>query len=888
MGIPAFSIMDGTNDPVHLIKREGNTFYLHSWEPSIIQPKGGGVWQDSPIADGRELVDRYYGNAIETFELGIADVEPDALYWEIQNLRRYLESAVGYWRNRTSNAAPVYLRRKAACESGYLYAHIYNWSTPNDKNPFSNPFLQSGGKAVFDRWVLTIERGDWRSVVPGTDQCIEVTQIKSVPSAAVTVVEEPTHSGDDWYTSSVADGVNIANVVLRFGSPTGGGQEVYGYKTYIVFDPVAIPAGSTIFRAYIEGVASNNDSGDFNLRIFGQDIDDAPAYSSKGESAARERTATYVDWGTLGYKQIPAWAPDEVVRTPDITSIIQEIVDRDGWANNQALCVIFEDIDSASFRRWHSFDNVSGKTSPQLTVVYSATTIDVGRAKTCLKEGYVANKTARSYLTDIYRYDDAPAPTFSPNLVNETAFALYPNPVADQDMAYFGIDSSVPFYGPFDNVIFDIGNEAEFTDDAYIAWEYSQGAASWAALICTDKTSSFSIADGYAFGRPGVNGVHFEPPDDWAVDTVNGVTGLWIRAVANIPVAPGDSITTPTQQNRYVYTCNWPYIKIEAGEVDGEMPAVARLVLANESDNRGDQDPKLWSSWIFLGLRSLARGANFDAYINMSDQQVIPGINVYNEDGVSTFEDDLFQATGRSIEWDPLVTTALTQIATISFDPEMSTQYFGRYRLFIRAKQTNGAVGTGAALQVLIPSTTNPLFTSEVKYIQSTFGNQILDFGEIVFPGGQDSQFTAATSDIVIKGLTVGATTQIKIQDTILMPIDEWSGDFRDLLQETVSRNGWVGNSFSAQQQIEIDSSSNPRKFIESRVHIRQNGRQVIRWRTVSNGPFQLAAKTAQKLWVFCRRNNDQTGTIFEAEESSVHKVQMFGAFRYFGGRGAG
>jgi hypothetical protein len=60
-------ITDGTTT-IDLIDRSFG-FHLDSWEPAIAQYKQGGTFSDSPLADGRRLVDRHFDNAFETFEL---------------------------------------------------------------------------------------------------------------------------------------------------------------------------------------------------------------------------------------------------------------------------------------------------------------------------------------------------------------------------------------------------------------------------------------------------------------------------------------------------------------------------------------------------------------------------------------------------------------------------------------------------------------------------------------------------------------------------------------------------------------------------------------------------------------------------------------------------
>ena len=60
-------ISDGTITVNLISVRTG--FHLSNWDPQIIQPKDGGVFQDSPIAPGRRLVFAVDATAMQGFDL---------------------------------------------------------------------------------------------------------------------------------------------------------------------------------------------------------------------------------------------------------------------------------------------------------------------------------------------------------------------------------------------------------------------------------------------------------------------------------------------------------------------------------------------------------------------------------------------------------------------------------------------------------------------------------------------------------------------------------------------------------------------------------------------------------------------------------------------------
>ncbi len=102
------------------------------------------------------------------------------------------------------------------------------------------------------------------------------------------------------------------------------------------FNGVDIPQAATITKAYVQFKVDEVNSGATFLTIEGEDIDDAVTFSSsKRNISSRPRTTAAVAWSP------PSWLTVGVdQQTPDIASVIQEIVDRDGWLSGKSLVII--------------------------------------------------------------------------------------------------------------------------------------------------------------------------------------------------------------------------------------------------------------------------------------------------------------------------------------------------------------------------------------------------------------------------------------------------------------------------------------------------------------------------------------------------------------------
>jgi hypothetical protein len=104
------------------------------------------------------------------------------------------------------------------------------------------------------------------------------------------------------------------------------------------FAGVALPQGATIAKAYVQFKADESDSEATTLTIQGEAVGHAAIFDNTAENISRRfKTMASVSWD-------PApWARGEAgfaQQTPDIASIVQEVVDRADWSSGNALVVI--------------------------------------------------------------------------------------------------------------------------------------------------------------------------------------------------------------------------------------------------------------------------------------------------------------------------------------------------------------------------------------------------------------------------------------------------------------------------------------------------------------------------------------------------------------------
>lgn len=177
-----------------------------------------------------------------------------------------------------------------------------------------------------------------------------------------TVTVHPGASEDDGYhlsTSILYNARDYVEIGNRANFATQGG--------YIRFPGVAIPPGVNILSAKARFRAYSNQSAAVSVRIkaVNEDNPDAPSSASGINSAAK--TTAYVEWSP------EAWTQDEWYETPDIATVIQEIVDRPGWASGNAM-ILYLGNNATTFpncRDFYTYEVSGGIYRPELIVEYT-------------------------------------------------------------------------------------------------------------------------------------------------------------------------------------------------------------------------------------------------------------------------------------------------------------------------------------------------------------------------------------------------------------------------------------------------------------------------------------------------------------------------------------
>lgn len=507
-------------------------------------------------------------------------------------------------------------------------------------------------------------------------------------------------------------------------------------------------------------------------------------------------------------------------------------------------------------------------------------------ATTASGEVFVANKHNTAQLTHIYT--KTAGGVWSANFVASTAFGLLPANVNNGDEVYFGVSPARPFC----SLVFDIGTVmAGITGTAWTTHGGAIGANTWNALTTQDNTNADGAMTGWAFDTAGVKSVHWTAPATWTsgnlqtifAGTAPNVAAMWVR----LAVVSAGAGTTPTQQNRIVYTVLWPYVETAAAQVPGDVTALLKATIRNENANQGagaDND-SLMALW--LGLRSMSRGTNFTPFINLADEQNPAGLTVsllaYGG-GAAAFADVLDTPSGRAV----LLNGAAPgdgAFVYADFGSALLTEYYGRYHVFVRTLNVDATALT-AQLAVYFGNTQIALTQAFTLSIDTNY--VMTDMGTVTIP---PSVIASDETPFVLRlRLDVASDGDVNVCELILLPVDEWSasvsvppGDLGDL--NAAYRIVTAGGTFVSPTSFMVDAIGYPKApqralgVTGAEIHATLN--------MVPNGRPMLQANAQQRLWMLQAYQKDMDAT--EPLQSYPHVAGSVAAerqARYLGLRG--
>jgi hypothetical protein len=195
--------------------------------------------------------------------------------------------------------------------------------------------------------------------------CLFMTLPVPVWGAFSGTVDVRVDNGNDDAEQQGASAPNTSSSDLEMVDDDGNDQ-IIGIR----FTGIPIPQGSTITNAYIKFTADGNHSNLTNLVIYGEDAHNPPNFAS-GNISGR----TTID--SVAWNNVPSWSDDNEYQTPDLTAIVQKIVNLTDWAGAAMVFIITDSDPAVSGRRRAESHNGDSGRAPLLHIEYTSDAVEV-------------------------------------------------------------------------------------------------------------------------------------------------------------------------------------------------------------------------------------------------------------------------------------------------------------------------------------------------------------------------------------------------------------------------------------------------------------------------------------------------------------------------------
>lgn len=180
--------------------------------------------------------------------------------------------------------------------------------------------------------------------------------------------------------------------LLRISYSTGGGggagteEQLVGLR----FEDIGVPQGATITDAYIEFQDASGESAATSLVISAENIDDSTTSFTAAAGNLSTRAANSTS-ATVAWDTIAGWTQGEHYLTPDLKTVVQEVVSRSGWCGNNAMSFFVQG--GSGLREAVSYDGNTAA-APVLHINYDEDSVTSGA---CINQTFQAQVATGSH-----------------------------------------------------------------------------------------------------------------------------------------------------------------------------------------------------------------------------------------------------------------------------------------------------------------------------------------------------------------------------------------------------------------------------------------------------------------------------------------------------------
>uniref|UniRef100_UPI00356B6063 choice-of-anchor D domain-containing protein n=1 Tax=Lutibacter sp. TaxID=1925666 RepID=UPI00356B6063 len=259
---------------------------------------------------------------------------------------------------------------------GALTSINYQWSALDPDN-FSVSITSNSGTLANNTSVTTptsftpTKTGTYLVSLRVANAGNTLVNIETKTVIVVSSLDIPVINGDDDVEENVIGGaMDLSSTDLEL-YKDGSDEQFVGIR----FQNVSIPASSTITKAYIQFKVDETNPTAVTLNVKGINVDnssiftnDAYNISKRIDGTLSSSTLANVSWTP------PSWPAegDQGIdqRTSELKTIVQEIINRNGWNSGNAMSFVFSKVSGAGVRIAESYNGDSSG-APTLHIEYT-------------------------------------------------------------------------------------------------------------------------------------------------------------------------------------------------------------------------------------------------------------------------------------------------------------------------------------------------------------------------------------------------------------------------------------------------------------------------------------------------------------------------------------
>jgi hypothetical protein len=225
----------------------------------------------------------------------------------------------------------------------------------DNTSPYSCIWMNAGA----GKYLLTAKATDNAGATTISD---EISITVNLPPSSYTFTKQILSGPDDVEENSKGTMLlNSDDIELVYDTKATGNQ-VVGLR----FTDVSVPKGATVTNAYIQFTVDEPASRTCRLTIKGENSDNAAPFTSLNKNVSgRIKTAASITWNPAGWTT--AGDAGTAQKTPDLKTIVQQIINRAGWSSGNSMVFIFT---GTGTRIAESYEG-SASQAALLTIVYS-------------------------------------------------------------------------------------------------------------------------------------------------------------------------------------------------------------------------------------------------------------------------------------------------------------------------------------------------------------------------------------------------------------------------------------------------------------------------------------------------------------------------------------